>query len=258
MTTALPVLDLQRLGPWGRTLTVAPPQDGARALPAAALLTGPALEETLRAYAKDLGTDRLAVAASAWSKDHAKAVLPGPVAAWVFEHLGVDASPERVHLHLERHTPRALRLLEPERSVAGPLGRDLLVDSLFGAHLAPLYRRLHEVSGIGLHVLWGNAGNLLAYFFDRFAESIPDNPRVIILREALLERHEVSWAEKPNPLSDPVWYETLDLAAGPTRVQVRRTCCLRHALPETSACTSCPILTREERLELFRSLETRA
>lgn len=255
MTATVPTFDLERLGPWGRTLTLAPPGEGQRALPATALLAGPTLEYVLGAYARDLGTDRLAVAASAWSKQHAKAVLPGPLAAWVVGAVGFDAAPQNTHIHLAGNDPVAMRLLDGDRATAGPPGRDRLVQGLFAEHLEPLYVRLHELSGLGLHVLWNNAGNLIAWLLDQFATTRPDNPRILPLRRALLEATEAAWTTRPNPLRDPVTYDTLDLPSGPKRIQVRQACCLRHALPGLGACTTCPLLSHDERQALVRSLE---
>ncbi len=248
-----PRFDPASLGPWARSLTLGPADQGQEAIAASTLLDEAHLARRIEAHAERLDDVALPVAASAWSKDLTTVLVPGILAAWTLQGIGVDASPGNVELHLEHDQPAAARLVDPTRIAAGDPERDLALTSLVGDHLAPLFETLHATSGLSKKVLWGNLGPLVAWIYDRMAEKDPEDARVQADRARLLEADQATWADGPNPIQQPVRYEPLDLDGLPDRIPVRQTCCLKHLIPDDRACSSCPQLSHDDRRALLEA-----
>lgn len=245
--------DPASLGAWARSLTLDPADQGHEAIAASTLLDQAHLARRIEAHAQRLGEVALPVAASAWSKDLTTVLVPGILAAWTLQGIGVDATPSNIELHLDDGQPAAARLIDPTRIAAGDRERDLALTSLLGDHLAPLFDALHGTSGLAKAVLWGNLGPLVAWIYDHMAEEDPADARVQADRARLLEADQAAWADGPNPIRDPVRYEPLDLDGLPDRIPVRQTCCLKHLIPDDRACSSCPQLSQDDRRALLKA-----
>lgn len=245
--------DPASLGPWARTLTLDAVDEGQEAIAASTLLDEAHLARRIEAHAEHLGDVALPVAASAWSKDLTTVLVPGILAAWTLQGIGVDASPGNVELHLADGQPAAARLVDPTRIAAGDPERDLALTSLVGDHLAPLFDTLHATSGLSKAVLWGNLGPLVAWIYDRMAEKDPDHASIQADRARLLEADQAAWVDGPNPIQHPVRYEPLDLDGLPDQLPVRQTCCLKHLIPDDRACSSCPQLSPEDRRAMLEA-----
>lgn len=248
-----PRFDPASLGPWARTLTLGPADGDQKAIAASGLIDEAPLARQVELYAEHLGGAELPVAASAWSKDLTTVLVPGILAAWTLQGIGVDAGPTNIELHLEEDQPVAARLIDPTRLATGDPGRDLALSTLMGDHLTPLFDTLHAISGLAKEVLWGNLGPLVAWVYDRMLEQAPDHDRVHADRACLIEADQAAWTDGPNPIQDPVRYEPLDLDGLPDRIPVRQTCCLKHLIPDDRACSSCPQLSHDDRRALLEA-----
>lgn len=250
-----PMADLARLGPYARTVMAAPPDAGDVVMPAADLLDGATLEQAIRDHAAHLEADHTKAVGAAWAKHHGRALVPVVVAAMTVYRSGLDTTPGNIEFHLRHGAPRTVRIVAPERLVAddGDVVEKTMA-TLVDTHIGPLFDGIHAVTGTPRSVLWGSLGNLVAYVYDRLAETHPDVRHVARDRHRLLEAETAPWGTGPNPMRDPVRYETLDTPGLPPKVQVRRTCCLKLKLPGKPPCYTCPTLDHEARIRLMREL----
>lgn len=244
-------LDPDALGVYGRPLTRDPPAEGHRAVPADDLQDPGTLGDLAIGHADDPGTVAPPVAASAWA-NHAVAVLvPGVLAAWTLQEVGLDASPSNVVLHVEEGLPRRTRLRDPTPA-ADDRGRDAAVETLLGHHVAPLLAGLEDATGLAPRVGWGTVGTLVAWMYDRMEDHAPDEAPVASDRARLLEADEAAWGEAPNPLQDPVTRVPVDAPDLPDETMVRRTCCMKREIPAKAPCHTCPNVGDRRRQELLR------
>lgn len=240
-----------RLGTLGHTLTVDPPDAGQSEIRARALFEEGELVPLVEQHATRLDGAPAPVAASLWANYLVTVVCPPILAAWTLHDVGVDASAGNLALHLDEELPERVRVLDPTQTTRGRPARDrgprTLLDTLTG-----LFETLSELTGVDPAILFNHVGNLTAYLFDRFLEAGIADESQEADRAVLLEETTLPWGLHPNPLEDPVDYETLDVDGLPERYQVRRRCCLKTAVPGKSPCASCPTIDRERRAERVR------
>lgn len=236
----------------------------AEAIPATRFLDAGFLREEVRRYAERLGSPDLRAAASVWSKHYVASFAPAVCALMTLGGVGLDARAAACRVLRRDGVPHETYFDEPAllahatRAKAGAAGlrttaspdelHAFVLPALLDHHLAPLFGALHEACRLSPRIAWSNVGNSLAWYYDQFALLDPDASRED--RRAILE-------DPASPLHDPVGYEHLHEHGLPRRVQVRRVCCLRYRLPDTTVCYTCPRLASGERASLLRDLEAR-
>lgn len=251
-----------RLGPFGERLAVHPLPAGTELVPAERFLAGPFLAAALEQVAERLGTTDRKAAASLWHKWYNAAVMTPALAAMSLLDLALDVAAARVSVAVRDGLPRGIWLPAGE-----PVGRRWpeqlpgarselqrgVWQGMIGSHLEPVVEQISRQSGLDRRILWGNAGNLCADVYDRIAAQ-PDVPPAAAEDRAALLEQPISPQGQYNLLFGTVKYERVDMPGLPDRVRVRRTCCLRHNLPEYTYCYTCPRLSAAERLAVLQGL----
>lgn len=253
--------------PYADRLLLEPPATGTELVPAAAFADPEQVRLFVQRYAARLGAEDLRAAASIWNKHYNAAVLMGVLKAMTLGGIGLDARPANASLTLQDDLPRAMLLHDlsgslvcEERLGHGLPGLEsvgasglhrLLCEGAIAGHLAPVIEALRTAFGISRRILWGNVGNLVADLFDKWGEqpaAVREDRRFL-----LDDRCSPLLPGKPNPLWDCVRYEALAEPDLPPVVRVRRTCCQKSHLPGGKACTTCPLVSVEERVTLLRA-----
>jgi hypothetical protein len=126
-------------------------------------------------------------------------------------------------------------------------------DKLYGAHLAPLFARLHELTGASEALLWASAAEYASIPAGDAEEFLPDeeNAPYVADRMALFDAAELPGVAGPNPLHKAVAWVPVAGYPFPT-VQTRQLCCLSYLLEERDGflCSCCPYLSPTERAAL--------
>lgn len=248
------------LAPYADRLLLTAPPAGAELVPAAAFTNAEQIRCYVERYAAGLGAEDLRAAASVWNKQYNAAVLMGTLTAMTLGGIGLDARLQNASIQLQDSIPRAMLLHDLTGSVIGGGQRaDLyrvICGGAFAGHLAPVIDALYQAFGISRRILWGNVGNLVADMFDKWA-AMPEVPAAVLEdRLFLLEKADSPLLPgKRNPLCGCVRYEELGEPDLPAIVRVRHTCCQKNRLPGGKACSTCPLVTREERVAILRELK---
>ncbi|GAA1867251.1 hypothetical protein GCM10009836_54570 [Pseudonocardia ailaonensis] len=160
----------------------------------------------------------------------------------------------------------ALALL-PDDPAAGRPGTVVVEDlrgelaSRLTALAAPLLDEIHRATRYGLRNLWGGLGDVLSSHSLWAARHRGDDPPAL---HAVFDTVQDVWdlvtARTGIPVDRPVPFPV----AGPARRslgQVRGTCCLHYRIPGRTAadgspryCTSCPLISTDERRTRMRHL----
>lgn len=234
--------------PHSQRLRLGPRPEGEEAVPATAYQDAAFLRARLEARARRLGTDDLRAVGSVWAKHYIGALLPGVLALAVLEGLGLDARATHVQIHEEDGLPAAARIEAP-RATRRHEGAGAFHAAAFAPllehHFRPLFATLERACGLWQGVAWNSAGNTAAWDLERFAAASPEATRAD--REILLD-------DPASPMHDPVFPEDLRAWGIPEAVQVRRACCLRYRLPDTTECYTCPRLSPGRRAALVKKL----
>lgn len=258
---------------FGEKLLFKPPVDEVDIVLATEYLKSERLLEAIAKTAAEWETDNLQAAASVWNKYYSSTLLPGVLAYMTLLGVGVDASLENVSIVLTDNKPQALLLHNLNnaviyqrrfpQSIPASYPENLLVSSvadlhqvvftnLLQRHLAFAIDRVHSLTKLSKAVMWGNAGNLCVFLYEKFAELLDEKTAVDEDRLVLLEQRNNCIIPKVNPLYKPVRYEQLTDPDLPPLVSVRRTCCLVYLLPNLTNCSDCPRLNAEERIALLK------
>ena len=263
-----------RLGDFlGERLPFKPPIDEVEIVLATEYLKPERLKEAIAQTAADYETDNLQAAASLWNKYYNNTVLPGVLAYMTLLGVGVDASLENVSIVIADNKPQALLLNNFNntliykgrfpQSIPTSYPENLFVNSvadlhqavltnLFQRHIALVIDRIHSLTKLPKAVMWGNAGNLCVFLYERFSELLDEKTAVDEDRLVLLEQRHSGIIPTGNPLYKPIRYEQLTDPELPPLVSVRRTCCLVYLLPKLTSCSDCPHLKTEERIALLK------
>ncbi|MGI4953754.1 MAG: siderophore-iron reductase FhuF [Janthinobacterium lividum] len=200
------------------------------AVPVTALLQPGAVGGLVARYGAALSSgDRRAVL-SMWSQHYFLSFIPAVVAGILVAAQPWDVVLDRSAVMLsDVGEPVAVCVPELPRpgEPAGPLDR---LTSLLRTHLEPLAAALQE-AGLAAPVVWSNAGAVLAWTL-----------QTVVVPQAAV-------APLSGRLQQPTWD---DGRANPLAAAVqsglrdgsRAVCCLRHRLPGTARCASCPVSCR--------------
>lgn len=258
------------LGPYRDRLAVFPSGDGVELVPAVAYLEPRTLLAAVERVRKAYQAPDLRVAASRWNKHYNAALLPGVLSAMTLLGVSLSAAIKNVSIVLRDGLPVALQIHNLAETAVYPgrlpcpglrFGRELqsvmelqrtVFTGLVHGHLALVIDRLHGLSRVPREILWGNAGNLCADLYERIAACREVEVAVAEDRRALLELPMSGVMAGPDPLYQSVRYEHADGSCLTRATRVRRTCCLRYRLPDSSPCYVCPLLTSDERIALVK------
>ncbi|RJS94401.1 IucA/IucC family C-terminal-domain containing protein [Salinisphaera sp. Q1T1-3] len=223
----------------------------ARSIEARALHDHRACRGVLDRLAPMIGTTDVRVAASLWSKRLAFLATGCGLYALSVCDRGLDLSPANCVIEYARRNDRwtaalPLHVTRAERWAPGDRlrARQRLVEMLFGGLLAPLWRVLHETSGVSLRMLWENAAVRVYSLYDRrFAN--PATPEIARRCDAdfrfLLDLSPAVFGLDYNPLARFRRPRVADRAG--RRVRFRRTCCLYYlATRPPEYCAACPLV----------------
>ncbi len=221
----------------------------------------PALEERVRAFGRQIGAERPAVAASLLLEAYA-----GLVAGVAFGYLvGAGHAPElaaanvslrfqpgQVPDALALHDPLAVAvhdLLPGGRGRPGRAGQPAqlgrLASSLLDGHLGVLVARLEELRvGRGPRALWGLVANGCGAAIAQTAERTGRSP------QQARELAEAFFGLPGSPLPGPPRLLEVPLARGTRLVRKRLSCCLSYALAGCDYCVTCPVFSDGRATEL--------
>lgn len=253
-------------------LVFEPPPHAEEIVPAVEYIKPTKLLEAIEQTASYWKTSDLRVAASMWNKHYNNAVLPGVLAYMTLTGVGLDAALDNASIVVCDRHPQALLLHSLDGTVIykprypAPLPTDFTGEllsnvndlhravfvNLFQSHLALAIDRVHALTKLSKKIMWGNAGNLCVFLYEKFAECLGTEAAQRDDRVALLEQRESFAMPRFNPLYKPVRYEKVASPDLPPMAIVRRTCCLAYLIPNLTACSDCPRLTTEERIELLK------
>lgn len=260
---------LDRLGPVRGSLRLPGEADGNRVVACSEALTSDFVRAHVQDYARALGTDDLPAAASVWCKYYDAAMQTAALAAMTALGVGLNLAPSQTALVMHDGLPQAVYLPAPEALILEercPVrfepGLDRTADlaafqgfvwrGLLGEHLAVLVTIAAETTGIRPRVLWSNIASRAEHVFAHLA----DDPRTAAAsaedRAALLGTATCPWTTGRNPMCEPTRWIALDGDLPATPVRVRKTCCLKHRLPEKRYCGSCPLLSACDRRARLR------
>jgi hypothetical protein len=280
--------ELGRLGRWiqGR-LVVDPPAD-LEFIPATRYLESDVLRGAIETFREPLvGSDgersrppgedfELAVAASRFARRYA-----GPMTAVALTGLavgvGLDVSAQRCSLALGPGGHYLVLLDAPAGTVLscaerpsswitdGPrvdtveeLRRGVW-EKLYGAHIAPLYARVHELTGASEALLWASAAEYASMVPEDAEKYLSQDESVPYLADgkALFDAADLPGVPGPSPLHDAlVW---LPVEGYPfSTVQTRGLCCLSYLMEGRDGflCHTCPYLPLPDRAALVSELLT--
>ena len=256
---------LPHLGAYSSWLTAAAPPR-ARVVPASELLEPSALRAHVQEIADGMNTKDLRAAGSLWNKHYNASVLYGALAAMTFAGVGLDMSvpnmsvvlvggwPKGAVLHdrdLVTYSPRLPEGLSGGRPASLAELHRFVITNAFEQHLVHHFRAARLGAGVPTEVLWSNAGNLIAAFYD---DLDPTGPATAADRAAFLEDRGAPVGRNPNPFIGAVYYEPLHEPELPNKVRIRNVCCLRYRVDSYKPCYTCPRLTPEERIALMTEL----
>lgn len=252
---------LRSLEPSTRHLHIGNPPPDAATVPATHLLQESTLADHVESAAQRLDTPDPRVAASQWSKWYTHATLPPLLAALTLRGVGLDTSPEHVTLVLHDGWPAGMALhpRAPHRVAPERLPEEMVPPAevttgtleavrahAVGAalrHHTTVVRRLHQVTGLPEDVLWGNVASRIAHTLHRFAsQGGASQRRALADHDAILDARNAPGLPGPNPLRSHMHRVNPDPATPSPEAFARRTCCLRHRLPEKEPCATCPRL----------------
>jgi len=130
---------------------------------------------------------------------------------------------------------------------------------LYGAHLAPLFAAVNEVTGASANLLWSNAAEWADYIADVAVWHLaPEDAAPIVAEsEALFDAETLPGVAGPNPLKGLVRRDPVDGPDFPRGIQLRRHCCITYQLPSRTGrlCFNCPFLPLDERIALARETQ---
>lgn len=253
---------LPLLGAHAWRLVLAEPPADAEVVPAEAYLTAETMRKALLAFMAAKGTTELQAAASVWNKQYNGALLAGLLAAMTLAGVGLDASignvsvvhrgglPKAIMLHDLSGTvvyPPRLKAPLPSPAVTLAAFQEHVFTKAIEGHLTQIIDQIYRLTRTPKAMLWGNVGNLCASIYYQMERRPEAAAAIREDRAALLEQPDTL-------LYNPVRYEELGAPDLPPVVLVRRTCCQKHKLPESRHCTTCPLLSREERIGLIRQV----
>jgi hypothetical protein len=193
--------------------------------------------------------------------------------------VGFDLAPRQSTMVLVNGMPRRLLLGEPGR----PLGmlaavdgvddvpasvqrvhstadlRSLVWRSLYGDHLAPVFRRVAEVTKIPPAVMWTNAAEWLAMIHESALTYLDEEAATPLMAEcqALLKAESLPGVDDDrNPLREKIDWTEVTVGSNRYEVQTRRLCTLAYLLAKRSArmCGTCPYLKPEDRVPIAHEL----
>lgn len=221
-----------------------------------------------------IGLDRgLGVAASRLTR-HYCAPLTTVALAGLSAGIGFDLSPRQCAMVLDDGLPFRLVLGKPPEppallavldGVNAPPHvprvegiaelRTLVWRSLYGDHLAPLFRHIGAATRITLALMWTNAAEWVANIHDSALEYLDDQagaPLVAECRALLAAASLPGVDDHGNPLQDRIDWVAVTAGDGRSEVQTRRHCCLTYLLADRFGrlCGTCPYLKPEDRLAL--------
>ncbi len=262
------------VGPFGRPypLYLEPPA-GYEVMPVTELLR----PEPLRRYA--------ARAVAEWS-DHPNAEdsraavsrlmrrylgsLTTAVLAPLAHGLGVDVSPDRVAMIVQKDLPQGIVLRADELLVTrerpatwNVQGREVptleqLREQVLGTYFAHLAWSFNEVIAsikVSPQLLWSTAAEQI----DGLYENAADGPAASTFGRAEPDRERMLFADHlpgiagANPLHDLLFWERAEGPEAGHRIQVRRVCCANFVVPGRAQgyCRNCDIITPQRRIEMW-------
>ncbi len=223
--------------------------DGEGWVAAARLLEpgSPALQHRVRAFGRQVGAGRPAVAASLLLEAYA-----GLVASVAFGYLvGAGRTPDLAAANVSLRfppgqVPDAVAVHDPVLHGGDRLDRlDQLASALLGGHLGVLVARLGELRlGRGPRALWGLVANGCGAAIAQAAERDGQSP------QQARELAEAFFGLPGSPLPGPPRLLEVPLAGGTRLVRKRLSCCLSYALAGCDYCVTCPVFTDARATEL--------
>jgi hypothetical protein len=239
---------------------LAPNGTGPSTRTAADLLADPAaLADASRAYGAVLGTDRLPVASALYFKAWTWAPIDLAVNRWLRERRVVDLSADQVVINTTTDEDEWLSLdvldehltVLPDDPLAGQPGVTVVPDddallaalkrTLVDGHLALAVRGFAAVRRGGERPLWGTVAQSLCYpaaVADPLL--LPDRQARVAQLLTLVPDHAARLVEVAETDEGRGWRPML----------LRKTCCYAYTLPGCGECTTCCLLTDEQRDEV--------
>ncbi|WJH34314.1 (2Fe-2S)-binding protein [Paenibacillus sp. CC-CFT747] len=216
------------------------------------------LEETISLFAKIREIDRLPIAASQFTKFYSR-MLCGVLYAMSVYRIGLDASLPSLSVAWDKEQPFTLILApegtpDPETLASGGdrnTWRAHTLAALFTGNLQRLFCLLSGRYRLSPQMLWENAAVYVHHFYgEMIAGAAAGSARERITGDyRFLLSEEAAWltgGTSFNPLG--VEGRCIPHPAQPgVSFRVRKTCCLKYQLPDSGSCTTCPLITDEER-----------
>lgn len=203
----------------------------------------PLLEERVRAFGKQLGSERRGVALSLLLETYTSVLASVAFGSLVRAGRAPELAAAGVSVRLEPGgVPDAVAVHDPLPRPGDGLDRlDGVAASLLDRHLGPLVARMEGLrAGRGRRALWGLvAGGCAAAIVEavEHAGGPPRQARVLI---------EALFALPGSPLPGPPRL----LEAGSRLVRKRLSCCLSYTLEGCDYCATCPVWSDQRAAEL--------
>lgn len=135
----------------------------------------------------------------------------------------------------------------PQEPAERAAARDEWFNETTERHLRPLLDSVSFRSGLSKAVLWENVFIYLHHGYNEWRkEAATETDR------ARIESDYAALTREGSPFCIPGGSFENPLHAG-EQVRIRRTCCLKHALPNGTPCYSCPNLCDSKRKEIYVS-----
>jgi ferric iron reductase protein FhuF len=206
------------------------------------MLHGPALAAPemarvlLERVGRSLKTDKLSVAASQFTKRYCRSLT---AVLYEFSVAGIarSAALRNISILFPGEFPPAVHCsgrTAPVTDAAREALRELTLIRLFAHNWNPVFRTLHEVTGVREELFWENGSVYLHYFYRKWIDEAED-PSV---RARLEEDYRYIHREAPPELFGELQcFNPFHRTGKP----VRSMCCLRYMLPGAACCKGCPI-----------------
>jgi ferric iron reductase protein FhuF len=215
------------------------------------LLSPLEMDRLLEAFGRAKQTPHAAIAGSLFVKMYAR-MLTGAWKLLSVHNVRVNLTlSEVVLVWPETDTDASIRLPDtageplPEQPGERNAVRDRWLQETIERHLRPLIETVSFRSGLSKAVLWENVFIYLHHGYEEWrqeAESDAERSRILADYAAL--------TEQGGPFHIPSGSFEHPLHPG-KQLRIRRTCCLKYALPDGTPCYSCPNLCISKRKQIL-------
>jgi ferric iron reductase protein FhuF len=230
------------------------------------LLQEDRLRELLNQVGQTVNSPVSIEVASLFSKYYSHIVATGPL--YAMSHFNTSIGVSLPHIHLESGSkwkpliriPSTGNCVKVFTSSERHLLREKVLNDVFLNNIVKVFNQLEKCTGVKKSLLWANSAFSIHYFYERWIEDEKDPSLKKQISEdfAYVTQYasaQVFGEESANPLN--VQFDSIPHPLENDKLfRLRKKCCLRYLLPDSSPCTTCPRLTEGERQTVMKQYNT--